>query len=480
VRLWVAGFLIAACTPGLAASATLRLRCGLEGQGAPGRCYERIDMTGELRGRFDLLRLRTREGRLIGGGVSALPAGVRVSAGRLRARWGTGAVFHDPNRLDLDVQTCPRGLPLEARPTTAWVEHPRAGGVVHWAATPVEIAAWQVGEYRGCALGWGPVALAALCPSHDGADPWWGSVVLSYAAGGDRACLEIAGTDPRRPWRRVGGTWRIGLSPVLGSVSGSFRCGEPADAQPPPAPEHGWVLAWSLPVMRGIAPELDLSRIRRRSASDAVPVDGEHLRLELRAAPWNGATTRLVLHRSVAVRCRADPPALTGETRSAFDLEASVRCGDRMTWTLHFRQASGSVAVGEEQWPRGMAPLLDPAAPDPPDADAADRALYLERDPGAIAWSRLRWDGGSSWRGSLLIAASPVDGGPGGAVPVRIPPGTSSWRTLGTGCWLLEAWAGRRISHLQIEGAVRYISGEATGARAVWARLGLAWKRAAG
>lgn len=474
------------------------------------------DASVELRAMNGRIRVRNRSGAWVGCGSFPLPGGGRLLAGRVEARWGVGCLLADLDACELSnatgaAEVPPGEIPLKARATTAWSDRSQGGAVAHLPIGPVQVAAWGLKWDQGLGVALGPWAAAVIGVGTRDKRWWDWSCVLSWrptaptrarkasdgvGQRGDWLIFELSG--PLTPQSSdlqpglvsahlgaIGGHWSLGLAPIFGALGGAFRYRGLNGMSGREESRHfeideGWTLRWALPALRGVAPLLSLSSQKTLCRRVPVPVVEKSARLTLAAEPWSGAWVRVIFTGARSLRCRSDPSnpdrkVLARLTRSTLDLQARIQVSPSVVWTLRYRQAGGDLTVSDAETPLGIAPLLDANASEDAIEGQTSADRRWERRMGGIIWARLRWRACKAWQGGVTLAASPADGGGASAVPVRLPPGRSFWRSIGAGRWFIDLWAGCGGSTWRVEGAVRLLAGG--GADPVWGEILLGMRR---
>ncbi|MCK4303821.1 MAG: hypothetical protein KAY24_06250, partial [Candidatus Eisenbacteria sp.] len=217
----------------------------------------RHDASLDLRGSGLRIRLRTRDSTWAGCGLLRTPGGGSILVGHLDLQWAAGCLFVSCEGSDLsrDIRSARNEtLPLRARGTTAWRQDPQSGVVLQQRFRSLHLGTWRLERNLGFALALGPWAGAVDRAYTFQGNRWNWSSVLAWppvpvvpgvvesvdprAAGkatatgmtpSNRVLLELSGRFARSSSSgvvdRLGGHWRIGLTPVLGALSGAFRYG---------------------------------------------------------------------------------------------------------------------------------------------------------------------------------------------------------------------------------------------------------------
>ncbi len=442
------------------------------------------DVIASIGGKRLDVRARIRAGMGRAGGELRPANRMRLLLGELHLVWAAGCFLTTEEWLPFGAP--PRmpalgALPLIARTTVAWREREHRGGLLQLPVGPANAALWVLQDRWGTGLGCGPVAVAvARFRDEEARGLRWSLVFSADRGDGSRSSLllECTGSSSTASMSTLGGRWQARLPAVLGAFEGAFRF-RGRDEDPLAGPEdHGWFLRWLLPVMRGVAPRLDLLCDRTGSATRPVPTERRSVRLALAAEPWSGAVVRLAASGVQRLGCRGVPgetgqKAFLREARSVLDVRADIRALPAFTWTFAYRHVSGELRLDDGGIPQELTPVLDATTPTEPAGDLDLAAQRWSLGTGGILWARLRWSPAGAWRGGITLAATPMGGRGSSAVPVRRPPGRSLWRTLGSGQALLETWASCRAGAWVFEGAIHLISGAPEEATVISSRFGV-------
>lgn len=459
------------------------------GDGKPtGYHYSPSEESLRIQWRAGGLRVRRREELLLASATVAMQSGINLLVGDMALDWATGGLLGeatgDPlekrNRINLSA-----GFPLRMRPTTAVRGAGQRGLVIAALRHRLQLASWILRRQAGFALGGGPCGLALHWPelTRPGAFAW--SVVVRTSFD-DRAQERFlcewfgsrrAGSIGGRGW---GGAFSLGPRAPLGSLRGVFRYVESAAEEDPTRPA-GWRVAWNLPLMAGLEPEVELRTLRRAARAQPLPTIERQAALAVCAEPWSGAFLRLTLASVRLQQCRGVPDdpeekMIASTARFISGFIARIRLSARAEWLLRYRQSGGAIEVDAAARSPELPLQLRPEDFEEAVAEDQPLARSWERSSGGLLWSALRWKTGDRWSGSFALAATPAGAGRASSVPVRIPPGRSQWRSLGAQRWLAEGWLARRGGAHCTEFVMRWIAGPAPEEALLQVILGWSWR----
>lgn len=431
-----------------------------------------------LRGHGAELRLRMRARQLTTAAAWRARCGVRLMAGELAIGWATGALLGDETGDRLETRNRLKRTAaklLQVRLTTALRDRAQRGVVIAVQRKRFELSSWALAEQVGLACG-GRIGGLALQRSEHGHLTW--SAVLRTSPGrkqADHILWECCGSgDSHCGW---GGAFRLGSRAPIGSLRGFFRYA-PGVAHPRMSPD-GWRVTWNAPLLAGLAPEIAVHVLKRGAPTKRLPTIERRATFAIAAEPWAGAHLRCAFASTRVQECRGEPDnsevkMIASSARSVGTLLARVHLAPAVEFQARYRQSSATL---QTETPVAPWPLqLRPADCEEAVSEHESPARSWEGANGGLLWSALRWHWGAGWFASVAVAATPDRAGGLSAVPVRIPPGRSQWRTLGAGRWFAEGWISWRNGRGVYEVVLRSVTGPTPGEIVLQWMLGWSWR----